>query len=84
MISLLRLQLCELQSIPPVMEISRLSLPAEIGFRAGQQFVTVSLKARDSLDISYVDSHKLFGVNQSFRLLRDCLLLPFWRLRYLA
>jgi hypothetical protein len=44
------------------MEISCLSLPAEIGFRAGQHFVTVSLKARDSVDISYVDSHKLFGV----------------------
>jgi hypothetical protein len=44
------------------MEISCLSLPGEIGFRAGQHFVTVSLKARDSVDISYVDGHKLFGV----------------------
>jgi hypothetical protein len=36
-IPLLRLQLCQLQSIPPVMEISCLSWREEIAFCAGQQ-----------------------------------------------
>jgi hypothetical protein len=65
------------------MEISCLSSPAETGFRAGQRFVTVSLKARGSLDINYVDSHKLCGVTR-LSPFTGLLLLLFRRLRALA